>query len=486
MEIEELDLLMELASYAHDPFAFVMWAFPWGEAGTTLADRRGPEPWQRELLDSVANGLKVDEAIRQATMSGNGVGKSAVVAWLILWAHATREDTRGVVTANTEAQLKTKTWAELGKWFHLFIAKQFFHLEATSLFSRDPDHKLTWRTDMIPWSERNVAAFQGLHNEGKRQFIVFDEASGIPDGIWEAAAGCMTDAGTERIWAVFGNPNNPTGRFVECFDEGRHAHDWTSRHVDSRTEDSDYVRVRVLGVPPRVAALGFISPELANAAEKRFVDAERLEPLVIGVDVARFGDDATVILFRRGRDAKSLPPIILRGVDTMGVAAQVARAYENFHPDAVFVDGGGVGGGVVDRLRQLRIPVFEVQFGAKADFHNADDGVKYGNKRTEIWGAVRSWISGGAIPEGIGLAAELSAPTYSFNARGELMLESKDEMRRRGVASPDVADALACTFAYSVALDKTLTSGPDKWDALAHGGRNFIQSEYDPVQREFT
>ena len=397
-----------LAEFSADPLGFALWAFPWGEPGTALA-ARSLEAWQEGLLASVRDGLLTpDQAIREATVSGNGVGKSALVSILILWATCTLEDTKGIVTANTETQLKTKTWAELGKWFNLFIGRDLFKLSATALFSRDPDHERTWRCDMVPWSEHNVVAFQGLHNEGKRLFMIFDEASGIVDGIWEAGDGCMTDANTQRLWFVFGNPNKPKGRFVECFPGGREAHRWHSRRVDSRDvsftdkaefaewirtwgEDSDFVRVRVRGVFPRTGSQQFIGPDLANAAAQRSVDVYSFDPLIIGVDVARFGDDESVIFFRKGRDGRTVPPIRRRGVDTMTLAGLVAETFQNERADAVFVDGGGVGGGVVDRLRQLGVPVVDVQFGAKSDNNlgATESGIVYANKRAEIWGSLR-------------------------------------------------------------------------------------------------
>jgi len=486
-------LIDDLASFSSDPLGFVLWAFPWGEPGSVLANRTGPEPWQRELLESIGNGLPIDAAIRQATTSGNGVGKSATVAWIILWAHSTFEDTKGVVTANTETQLKTKTWAELGKWFHLFIAKDLFRLTATAMFSRDPDHERTWRVDMVPWSESNIVAFQGLHNEGKRLFIIFDEASQIDDGIWEAADGCMTDANTQRIWAVFGNPNEPEGRFRECFPGGREAHRWTSREVDSRTvsftdkteyqawvdlygEDDDFVRVRVRGKFPRRGSVQFISPDVVREAALRGVPDADYDPVVLGVDVARFGDDASVIYTRKGRDGRSIAPVVLRGLDTVALAGRVNNLAIELRADAIFVDGTGVGGGVVDQLRALGTACFDIQFAGRSDADTAwlgDTGVKYANKRAEIWGSLKSWLKSGAIPDDKQLIAEITGPQYGYNKSNEILLEAKADMKKRGMPSPDIADALALTFAYPVA---------PKFTRNAPRPDHRVISEYDPFE----
>lgn len=492
------DIIEDLGRFSNDPYGFVMWAFPWGEPGTSLANRLGPEEWQRDLLQSIGNRLSPDHAIRYATSSGNGVGKSALVAWLVLWGHSTFPDTKGVVTANTDTQLKTKTWPELAKWFHLFIAKDLFELTATGLFSRDPTKKLTWQTNAIPWSEHNPAAFQGLHNEGKRLFLIMDEASGIADPIWDVGEGCMTDADTQRLFVAFGNPNKPEGRFKECFEGGKFSHQWEQRRIDSRTVsfhdrewsegmiqayglDSDFVRVRILGEFPRHAVTSFISQYDVDEAQLRELPEWRiqhLEPLVMGVDVARFGDDATVITFRRGRDARSIPPVELRGADTQQVAARVAALATEFKPEAIFVDGGGVGGGVVDRLRTLRAPVWDIQFGAKPDKLNmVDPYVVYANKRAEIWGAMRDWLKVGCIENNRELSDELVGPTYAFNNAGAIQLERKDEMRKRGLPSPDHADSLALTFSYPIFSAAGMKGMPPP-DAL-------VVSEYDPFDPKF-
>jgi len=466
-----MDLIEELATFSSDPLGFVLFAFPWGEPGE-LERATGPELWQRELLEDLGRGvIDLATAIRLATTSGHGIGKSALVSWLILWGISTYEDTIGVVTANTETQLKTKTWAQLAKWYRLFIGKDLFIMTATKLYSADPAHENTWRMDMVPWSERNTEAFAGLHNKGKRILLIFDEASAIPDVIWEVSEGALTDSDTQIIWAVFGNPTRNKGRFRDCFGSGKFAHRWKSRAVDSREvsltdkkqiaewikdygEDSDFVRVRVRGIFPRVDSESFISFELATEAATRTVEPS-VDPIIIGVDVGRFGDDPTVIYPRKGRDAVSFSPEVLFQADTMHTAARVAAVYLSLHAAMVMVDSGGVGGGVVDRLRQLRIPVMEVDFGSAADGGDPNDGTKYANKRAEIWGKMREWLKIGSIPPRIhgledSLVDELTGPNYGLNNNEAIQLESKKEMRKRGVKSPNVADALACTFAFPV------------------------------------
>jgi len=492
-------LLDWLASCSKHPTAFVMGAFPWGERDSRLAGfPNGPEPWQREILDLIGKGLlDINRAIQLAVASGHGIGKTALVSWIILWALSTRPDTRGVVTANTETQLKTKTWAELGKWFHMFLAKDFFQLTATAIFAKDSAHERTWRIDMVPWSERNTEAFAGLHNKERRILVVFDEASAIPDIIWETTEGALTDANTEIVWCVFGNPTRNTGRFRECFPGQRHARAWKSKQIDSREvsltnkdqlqgwidsygEDSDFVRIRVRGVFPRTGEMEFISAEAVDAAALRQEIAGVMDPLVVGVDVARYGANESVIWFRKGRDARSIAPIRIRGASTVELAGKVSECSQRYRVDAIFVDGGGVGGGVIDQLRALRIHCFDVQFGSKAQsigYAWGSEGEKYANKRAEMWGALREWLKTGSIPSDPDLKAQLVGPTYTYTVKNEILLEKKEDMMRRGLDSPDLADALALTFAMPVAAHQHAgREGP---------GKPLVESEYNPFDRKW-
>lgn len=488
------ELLEHLATFSNDPLGFVLWAFPWGEKGSELEFATGPEPWQCKILEDLGKGLtNIAGAIRLARTSGHGIGKSALVSWLILWAMSTFTDTVGVVTANTETQLKTKTWVQLAVWYRRCISRDMFKMTATALFSVDPEMERTWRLDMVPWSERNTEAFAGLHNQGKRILLVFDEASAIPDMIWEVAEGALTDKSTQIIWAVFGNPTRNKGRFRDCFPGGRFAHRWNSDAIDSREvsltdkdqieewkkdhgEDSDFFRVRVRGVFPRVDAESFIPYDLAVEATEREIYPQS-GAVVLGVDVARFGDDASVIYPRKGRDGRTLKPEILYGISTMELAARVAATFLRLSASVVFVDAGGVGGGVVDRLRSLRIPVMEVDFGSSPDGINFDDGTKYKNKRAEIWGAMRAWLKTGSIPqlktsEKGTLIDELVGPNYGLDGNEAIQLESKKDMRRRGIPSPNVADALACTFAYPTYVEEAAS--------FEEAEAPFIAPDYNP------
>lgn len=494
----EAELIADIGSYTHDPLGFVRYAFPWGEKGKGLELHDGPREWQTEILDTLGKELRRCSVegwspIRIAVASGHGIGKSALIAQILCWAVSTFPKTKATVTANTGEQLRTKTWPELSKWFHMLICRHWFDFEATSIRADNPEWQNEWRIDAQTWSEHNTQAFAGLHNERKRLVLIYDEASGIARKVWEVSEGALTDEDTEIIWIAFGNPTEADGRFRECF--GAHSKYWITRQIDSRTvpgvnreeidrwvelygEDSDFVRVRVKGQFPRVAAMQFISSEDVEEARKRPSPQVHLnDPLIMGVDVARFGDDESVIAFRKGRDARLIPWERYRSIDTMKLATRIADLANQYKPDAIHIDGGGVGGGVVDRCRQLGMSVREVQFGGKPDRAQADsDPTRYANKRAEMWGYMREALKVIAIPDDGDLHKALTGVQYGMNARDEIILEAKESMKKRGEASPDLADALALTYAYPV-FPMANAGGPHM-----QGRRpNQATMEYDPL-----
>jgi hypothetical protein len=465
----EAELIEAMASFSRDPLQFVIFSFPWGKG--ELEKFTGPEDWQRDLLCSIRDGLITpNEAIRLATASGNGIGKSAIVSWIILWALSTFEDTRGIVTANTENQLRTKTWAELAKWHRLFIAKHWFSLTATAIYSVQASHEKTWRIDQIPWSEHNSEAFAGLHNKGNRVVIIMDEASAIADIIWEVTEGALTDKDTEIIWAVFGNPTRNDGRFNRCFNGDRHR--WITRQIDSRTvkitnkeqikkwvedygEDSDFVRVRVRGVFPNVSDRQFIPSSYVEMARTRVVGVHQYNfaAKIISVDPAFTGGDETVISLRQGNAFKILGKY-QKNDDDFQMAGYIANFEDTEKADAVFVDLG-YGTGIVSAGKQLKRNWILVPFGGASN----DPG--FLNKRAEMWNLMKQWLKdGGTIPDDPILCAQLTGPEYYVKSTGansgKIVLESKEDMKKRGVESPNRADGLALTFAYPVAPKNSL------------------------------
>lgn len=470
------ELLRDLADMVHDPLGFVMWAFPWGNAGTSLADEEGPEEWQAQQLREIGESLQADpyDLIREVIASGHGIGKSTEVAWLVLWAVMTFPDCRGVVTANTETQLRTKTWPEVAKWFSLLRfpeLREMFDLQATSIASVSVGHEKNWRVDAIPWSERNTEAFAGLHNSKRRIVVIFDEGSAIVDLIWEVAEGALTDAETEIIWLVYGNATRNTGRFKESV-SGKFRHQWKHRQIDSREvrrtnkpllkswvetygDDSDFVRVRVKGQFPRASTLQFIGSDVvADARTREVVPGLASDPIIFGVDCARFGDDHSTLAIRKGRDARSIPWKRWYKQDAMLLAGDIALEAERWKPDAIFVDAGNIGAAVVDRLRQIGLRnVYEVWFGGngREAIWAGDHRVKTMNKRSEMWTNMRAWLAHGTVPDDDDLETDLTGVEYGYGPdQTSIQLEKKEHMKARGLASPDDADALACTFAEPV------------------------------------
>ena len=464
-------LVEAVAEFHFDPLGFVYFIFPWREADTGLAEEDGPDDWQADVLSTLGKELKkgadADEAVREAVQlavaSGHGVGKTALCAWIILWFMSTRPSPQVTVTANTTTQLTSKVWRELAKWHKLSRNRDWFSWTATKFYLTDAAE--TWFATAIPWSEERSEAFAGAHED--HVLVIFDEASAIADAIWDVVEGAMTTG--EATWIVFGNPTRNTGRFRECWRKFRHR--WITRRVDSRTakkankaqvekwiedygEDSDFVRIRVRGVFPRAGSTQLIPEDIVYAARRREAEAYENAPKIMGVDVARFGDDQSVILVRQGTKIERI--FRYRGLDTMQLADKVAEAIEEHEPQTIFIDGVGVGAGVVDRLGQLGFgwKLVEVNAGERAT-----DADEFYNKRAEMWSKTRDWIKAkGCLPsKDQELADDLTAPEYGFDGHNRLQLEKKDDMKKRGLPSPDAGDALALTFTMPVRLD-------DDWD----------------------
>jgi hypothetical protein len=458
----------EISQYIHDPAGMALYAFPWGTGD--LADSAGPRKWQGGILDAIGTHLQNKQTRHQpcliAVASGKGIGKSALVGIIIDWAMSTCEDCKVILTANTDGQLRTKTWPEVCKWFGLAINKHWFSVKAESITIRNPEHERLWRCDRIAWSEHNTEAFAGLHNKGKRILIIFDEASAISDKIWETTEGVLTDEDTEIIWLAFGNPTRTDGRFRECF--GKFKHRWKTWQIDSREveginkaeinrqvedygEDSDHVRVWVRGEFPRTSVEGFISAEVVEDARKYKAEGYQKLPLILAVDVARFGDNETVIGWRQGRKFVVLDK--LREKDGVFVANKIIQYQQTLHPSALIVDGdGGWSGSIVDHLKFSRFDKKLHEFHGSPDAYDS----RWFNRRTEVWGLMKEWLGNGAqIPDDPDLATQLTGPTYDYTKGkrrpGSMFVEHKDSMKSRGLASPDIADCLALTFAVKVA-----------------------------------
>ena len=501
-------LINDLASFQYRPLDFVYWAFPWGEAGTELENEPGPDEWQIRVLQHLQDRMQEYRAgrympIRISVVSGHGVGKSALMAWINTWAFATREETRGILTAGTETQLKTKTWVEMAKWHRLYIGKSLLKLTATRLLPMDSKPGEEWRLDIIPWSEHNPAAFAGAHNKGKRLILCFDEASEIPQIIHETASGAESDKDTEIIRILFGNGTDPNGYFRETTPGGKYERGWFTFKVDSREArvtnkefiqqeidmhgiDSDYVRVRWLGEFAKQATDSFISRESVETAMRRTVE-QSMGAMVLGVDIG-FKNDPTVIQPRRGLDG-TFPPNKIQSEHVEHIIAAILHSIALHDPDTVFIDVGGSGWGIYNILasKGMMKPFFyPVDFGSGPDGTGAQGAqARYANKRAEIWGGLRDWlVRGGVLRKSEALLTELVAPKYTFQKENKILLEPKQSIVTRLGRSVDEGDAYALTFAQIVEIPITLEHG-----SLRHARRRVpvddgTPAAYDPFAME--
>ena len=479
----ELMARLWMPALKDDPLKFVLYAFPWAQKGTPLEHFAGPRKWQREVLQQLADHIKANngkldfDTFRMATSSGRGIGKSALVSWLVIWMLSTRIGSTTIVSANSEAQLRSVTWAEITKWLSTSLNSHWFEVSATRVMPAkwltdivEKDLKMGtryWGVEGRLWSAENPDAYAGVHNFAG-VMLVFDEASGIDDSIWSVAAGFFTENTPNRFWMAFSNPRRNSGYFYECFNSKREF--WKNKIVDARSvegtdkqvyqqiideygADSSQAHVEVYGEFPNASDDQFIGSLIVDEAMKRPRWKDQSAPVVIGVDPARFGSDSTVIAVRQGRDVVAIKKY--KGDDTMEVVGRVIEAIEEYKPALVVIDEGGLGAGVVDRLKEQRYKIRGVNFGSKSK-----NPLMWGNKRAEMWGELREWLKSASVPNDRFLKNDFMGPLMKPDSKGTIYLESKKDMKARGLASPDAADALAVTFAFPVAHREYVDRNP--------------------------
>lgn len=443
--------------FRDDPESFVRFMYDWGNGELDYSD--GPDTWQVDILseikkycETIARGENPGP-LQLAVASGHGIGKSALVAWIIQWFMSVRPNPQIIVTANTETQLLTKTWRTLSRWHKLLLNKDWFEWTATKFsLKAEPED---WYAAATPWSENNLDAFQGAHD--KSVLVIIDEASKVSDGVFGKIDGAMSTVGA--MWLCFGNPTRNTGRFYECFHKYKKW--WITRQIDSRTakhadkvwikkfleqfgDDDDKVKTQILGQFPSTATRQLISTEAVQTAMEFQSESWQLQPKVLGCDIARFGENSSVLIYRQGR--KTFEPIVLPKQDLMQTAHFIVESMKKERPMTTFVDGSGIGAGVVDRIRQLNFPVVDVNGG------NQSLNPRFLNKRCEMWWAMKEWIEAGEceLPKDTDLKRELTCLEYDYTDKGRIRLDRKTDIMDEHGFSPDRADALALTFAYPI------------------------------------
>lgn len=470
-----LRLEREVETYKNRPLKFVLDWFVW-EKG------EGPDVWQEEFLKDLEaklnsrkfNGKDPVDPIRMARASGNGIGKSCMLAWLTWWLLITRADSKGTITANTWQQLDTKTRPEIEKWHgRLRAAKSWFEIQDRGIYHKE--RYATWFAAIQPWDASNPEALAGQHNRESTNFVIFDEGSAIPDVIWDFCDKAMRDG--EPFFFAYGNPTRNQGRFYDiCFGDGSV---WSPKSIDSRTSrfpnqaeiqrdidkygiDSDEIKVHVLGLPPSQSETQFISKETIEGARQRQISPMPTDPLVAGVDVPDGGSAWFVVRFRRGLSARPgplvPPPIRYPGskITRDMMVTIIAGVLNDQDPAkrvaAMFVDKA-FGSPIVATLQMMgHRNVFEIGFGdASPEITQPGKKPRFGNNRAWMYNETKEWLSRGAIdPADAKLATDLSAPGFHFK-NSSIILESKEQMSKRGVAPVDDSDSLCLSHARAVA-----------------------------------
>ena len=410
-----------------------------------------PDPWQADVMTAVAGGAR-GVSIR----SGHGVGKTSCLSWLALWWISTHYHAKVVMTAPTSAQLQDALLPETKAWLKQAPAgyRDLFNVKAD-------------RIELISDAERNFIsaktsraeqpdALQGVHADSV--LLICDEASGVPEQVYESAGGSMSAHRASMVLA--GNPVRSSGYFYDTFH--KLSERWKTFHVSCEAtarvsedyieecrvrygEESNVYRVRVLGEFPRGDDDTVIAQELITEAISRDVEPTPFGPTVWGVDVARFGSDSSALCKRKG-NAITEPIRLWRNLDTMQLTGAVKAEYDSTDekPMEIFVDSIGLGAGVVDRLRELGLPAYGINVAESPAL-----GTQYMNLRSELWYKAKAWLEGRDVrlPRDPTLKAELATVRYSYTSSGRVKIESKGELKKRGVASPDSADAFVLTFA---------------------------------------
>lgn len=447
------------------------------------------EPWEREFYRALATEQRIS---LQACKGPGKTGKLAGAAW---WMLSMFPFPKIGATSITGDNLRDCLWAEMARWQREspFLQANFTWTASKIFENRNPE---TWWMSFRTWStsankEQQEGTLAGLHAD--YCMALLDESGGMPDSLMAAADGVLTAPKIGRIIQA-GNPLMLEGPLYRAATVERHLWrrfeitadpddpnraqrvpvQWARDLIGKYGVDNPWVLANVFGRFPKASINALISLEDCQAAVGRHLHQHAYDwaPRILGGDVARFGDDLSVLYPRQG--LAYFAPLELAKMDTIQVAGHWGDKATNWHAHSLQIDGtGGYGAGVIDLLRDLGFSVQEVQFAAKA----LDPG--YYNLRAEIWCKLADHIREGAsIPNDPLLIGELSTATYSY-AKDKKRIEEKDQMKARLGRSPDHTDAAACTHAYPVAIPDTRALVG--FDLNANIARS--KTDYDPLER---
>jgi hypothetical protein len=431
------------------------------------------DAWQEDILRALDRGER-----RVAVRSGHGVGKSAEAAWISTHALCCYALAKVIVTAPSGPQLWDALFAECRLWFNRLPEglRGLFQLGVDRITAIAAPEQLfvSARTSRAESPE----ALQGIHAEGGIVILICDEGSAIPESVYEAGSGSMS--GHNCVTLVFSNPTRTSGFFYDIFHRLKDM--WFTKHVsclDSKRVSKDYVedmkarygedsnayRVRVLGEFPIKDDATYIPLELVSAAMERDISEDPGALWDWGLDVARFGTDRSVLTKRKGKVVRDAPKY-WRGFDTMQLTGAVKHEYDsvpvNERPREILVDVIGMGAGVVDRLRELGLPVRGVNVSESPAF---DPNGQYSLLRDELWAKGKLWLEARdcKLPNDEGLY-ELAHPRFSYLSNGKLKIESKPDMKKRGLLSPDYADSFLLTLASEAASGAGVVGYRSDWN----------------------
>lgn len=429
-----------------------------------------PDDWQCELLEAVAN----PEIRRVTCRSGHGVGKSSAVAMAAIWHVLMRVPSKTVVTAPTSAQLFDACFAEMKN-----IAKRLkppfddlleIKSDRIELKSSPESTFISCRTSR----QEQPEALAGVHSPST--LLLADESSGIPESVFEAASGSMS--GIHATTVLTGNPTRNTGFFydthnrlkenwytmhVSCIDSKRVSDDFVNDMKNRYGEDSPAYHVRVLGNFPPSESDTVIPVALIDHAMKNDIKVHEDTVSIWALDVARQGNDSSVLCKRQGPIIH--PLTVWNNLDLMQLSGAVKAEYDavssSKKPVEIIVDSVGLGAGVLDRLRELGLPARGLNVSERSMQKET-----YINLRAELWFKCKAWLEGMdvKIPHDDRLWAELAAPRYHFTSSGKIQVESKEAMKKRGINSPDRADAVCLSLANEMTTMAYGTSSAGSWN----------------------